>query len=285
MKLIIELSLVFTCVFNCAIAFAKNETATSTETVQTTTAPSGPWKFGASIETASFDYQEPGVMSVKGRLNGIAAQALYKGESNFWFLGNFNYLTGNTIYDGRYMSGEPTTSNDKYTLGEISTKALVLTDLSVRMDTSLYLGLGSRITDDNNDASPSDYFRRHLYNYYSWGVYINTPHSETSASMWTIGFDTMINGTTESRLTDVDPSFADFTMRFTGGSAVSIDYQYRTELNLGTNLSTLLLGVGYKKWTLKQSEIATVEIDGDTYEFVEPKNTTTTVALKAGLQF
>lgn len=277
MKLIIGLFLVF----SFAFASAQDETATLTEMVQTTTTTSNPWKLSASIETASFDYQEPGVMSVNGRLNGVSAQALYKGESNFWFLGNLNYLTGNTIYDGRLMSGQPITSNDKYTLGELSTKALVFTDLSVRMDTSLYLGLGSRITDDHNDASPSDYFRRHQYNYYSWGVYINTPHREKSASMWTIGFDTMINGTTESRLTDVDPSYADFTMRFTGGSAVSVDYQYRTESNLGI----LLLGVGYKKWSLKQSEIATVEMDGDTYYFVEPKNTTTTVALKAGLQF
>lgn len=275
MKLLIN----FFIVFNLSFAFAQDEVSTSTETVKVTSQSA--WTLGVALESTSFGYIEPGVMTVDGRLNGVVSQARYKGESNFWFLGNVGYLTGSAKYVGKLMSGAPYESVDKYTLIDLNTKGLILTDLSTSFDTSIYLGLGQTITDDANDPDPSDYYRRHIYQYYSWGILMDVEHSPVTASTWIIGFDTMMSGTTESRRSDVHSSLADFTLKFNGGNAMNLEWQYKAQTDIGT----IFGGFAYKKWSLNQSEIAVVKENGVTEYYAEPKNTTETISLKLGAQF
>ena len=279
MKLLIGIFIIL----NFSVASAQEETTTSTIELPNAKKNQPGWIIGVAFDSASFRYQEPGIMTVNGRINGINAQASYKGDSSLWFLGNATYLTGDTLYDGRLNNVEktPIQNVDHFTIMDFAAKGLILTDVSTSVGTSLYFGIGQRTTDDANDPSPSDYFRRHIYNYYSLGVHVDAPHSSTTASTWIVGIDTLANGTTETRLSDVDPSYADFTMKFKGGSALNIEWQYRTLIDLGT----IYGGIAYSRWNLNQSEVATVFNDGFEERYIEPKNSTTTISLKLGAQF
>jgi len=43
--------------------------------------------------------------------------------------------------------------------------------------------------------------------------------------------------------------------------------------------------LNYKKWSINESEVAHVNIGGDNYTFVEPKNETSIFGLQAGIIF
>lgn len=273
---IMKLSLIVFIFFGFSWAIAQVEN--STEIISN--APKV-WSAAANLETASFVYKEPGVMTVTGRLNGVSGQIQYKSDSNLWFQANGKYLTGTGNYDGRYDDFTPATSTDNYRVLDLAAKGMLLTDLGTEVQTSLFIGLGRRVTDDLDDASPSDYYRQHIYNYYSLGTQIVIPHDFLTSSTLILGFDTMYAGTTETRLSDVASYYPDFTLNFKGGSAFNLEWQ----INRNINSLNLFGGLAYQKWTLNESEIATVTVKNKTRQYIEPQNETTTLAVKVGANF
>lgn len=264
----------------CSNSYAQEQISTSTLIEST---PPKNWSVSANLESASFNYKEPGVMNENGVLNGVSGQVQYFENSTLWFMGNGTYLSGSAEYNGSLQDEKktPIKSTDNYKVLDIAAKALLITDLAVDNKVSLFLGLGRRITEDLDDASPNDYYRKHIYNYYSLGVHVVVPHDELTASVIQAGIDTMFSGTTETKLSDVDSSYPDINLKFNGGNALNFEWQLSRIYN-GLNL---FAGLAYKKWTLARSDVATVEFRGETAYFVEPKNETSTIAFKLGAQF
>lgn len=264
----------------CNYSYAQDQTSTTTPIESTI--PKN-WSVSINFESASFNYKEPGVMNENGVLNGVSGQIQYIENSNLWFMGNGTYLSGSAEYNGSLQDEKktPIKAMDNYRILDVAGKGLLLTDLSVNNKVSLFFGFGRRITEDLDDASPNDYYRKHIYNYYSLGMHVFIPHDDLTASVIQAGIDTMFSGTTQTKLSDVDSSYPDFDLKFNGGNALNLEWQLSRVYN-GLNL---FAGLAYKKWNVNRSDVATVEFRGETAYFVEPKNETSTVAFKFGTQF
>lgn len=262
-------------------SFSLAQSGSSSDTVPIEAPGSTASSFGVSLETTSFSYQESH-MKDSGTLNGFNVFGKYKFSPSFSLNGNLNYLQGGVQYDGQLMSGTPIKTDEHYDVLDLAANGEFLTELSQEVNISFLVGLGRRVTTDANDPNPYDYKRIHTYNYYSLMGQIVIPHNEKSATTTYLGIESMLSGHVQTYLSDVDPRLPDLDMKFDGGSAFKLGISHSRKFDFGT----VFAGVNYKKWTLNKSELSQPVWTGSKYEiFVEPQNTTTVIALDAGLVF
>ena len=276
MNFFISLSLVFVCV----LSLADDKAATSQSTLSDNNLEQSKYSLGVFLETSSFTYEESH-MKDSGTLNGFNLLGQYKFTPSFAMNGRVNYLSGKLEYDGQLMSGTPLKSDDHYTVLDLSLETELLTDLSRTVDTSFIFGLGTRTTSDANDPTPYDYRREHIYNYYTFVLQTIVPHKDSSQTKMYLGFDNMISGHVKTYLSDVDARYPDMDMKFSSGTALKLGVSHSRQFNFGR----IYGGISYKKWSLADSEVAVVKINGVNNYMVEPSNATTVLALDLGLIF
>lgn len=269
----------------CVLIIAFTNLTYADEISITTIEPVAPVKtfeFGASLKTSTFEYEEPDLMKQSGRVSGFSLNGTYIYSPDFSVMADFTSLSGDAKYDGAYWSGKPLSSEDSYKISELSAKAIWATELTPVNLTSIYLGLGRRTATDANDPSPTDYFREHVYNYYSAGVNVKIDHNTKSKTIIDIGIKNLMSGTSTSNLSDADPDAPDLKLKFKSGYAFKAGVLHRRIL---TGNIEAFAALAYENWKLTPSELATFKIGNETVSAREPKNSTTMISIDAGLIF
>lgn len=239
-----------------------------------------PNRYILGIHTVDFNYQEPGLMSDRGRLNGLAFTYQYNMDTERNVKVVTDYVQGNTFYDGALQTNTGITT--PYTSTE-SFRAMNLELILGRRPTDNFwaytVGVGYRNTFDANDnANPYDYRRDITYYYLLMGVNPVIYNKNKIKSLLNLEFSSLMGGGAKTYLSDVSPSYRDVNFEFQYGAGLKIGLE--TFISLVDN-HQFMVDLSYKYWTLGDSK---VEYIGNGYG-VEPHNTTGLTSITVGYVF
>lgn len=238
------------------------------------------YELGATV--SSYEYAEPGVMTLKAKKIGFDVSGTYAFEphfpatSNDWFVRwNLRYATGATDYSSP-ISGTIDGRTDWY----YEVKALVGKDLYMgNYVLAPYAGLGYRylFNDLRGTTSTGSFGYRRHNNYLSLPIGV-THKMQLDAQKQlhtTVEFSYLIRGTQDVKLSDLP----------TNNAAYQSDVSLRQRSGYGVRLESMLsfdgwsVGPYISMWRVKKSDI------GGTPAVLEPKNSTDEVGIKANYRF
>ncbi len=231
---------------------------------------------GASI--SSYQYEEPGLMSLKGNKFGLdlhAAQALQEQQ---FMRGEFRFAFGDVDYNSN-GTGSATGDTDWY----IEARGLFGKDWALN-DAVLapYIGIGYRylFNDGRGITSTGNwgYRRESSYLYLPIGITHRMALDGRARLVSTLEYDHLLSGRQISRLSDGSVGYGDVTNNQSSGHGIKWSILYEQD--------NWAIGPYAHYWNIGQSDISYVYRYGVPVGYgVEPKNNTTEFGLKISQKF
>lgn len=253
--------------------------------------------FEVAYETSDYTYKEPHMdtpISIKGRMQGVSAKYtrrgvfsdMISGSDDVFMALDFRYMGGTTDYEG-WLQTEPPTPAETKDIGDYYLEGRFLVGEVFHATDALsfwpYMGLGYRFLKDHSNKGEGGYLRESHYVYAPFGADMKLD----LASGWQLGLnaeaDWLISGRQVSRMSDVDPGWADVSNHQRQG------YGLRASVKLQKNFAHMGVFVEpfWRYWHIQNSDWQPMEYMGmmTPYALMEPFNTTREYGLKAGLVF
>jgi len=233
------------------------------------------------LGVSSYQYREPGIMSLKGAKMGLDLRVVRISEErgNLIFRGDLHYAFGTVDYDSNSTgsaSGEP----DWY----IEARALFGKDLKINDAVlSPYIGLGYRyLFNDGRGITNTGfggYRRESNYIYLPLGVIHRRLLDGQARLESTLEYDQLLAGTQITHLSDVGGGYSDTTNDQSSGYGLKLSVMYQK--------SNWSIGPYVYYWNIGQSEIVPEIQNGvpTGNGLVEPNNNTVEFGFKASQQF
>jgi hypothetical protein len=228
------------------------------------------------LSLSSYQYQEPGIMSLKGSKLGLDLRTTRVLQNEQFIRGDLRYAFGSVDYTGTgSLSGLP----DWY----IEARGLVGKDWTINDAVlSPYIGLGYRYL--SNDArgisstGASGYRRVSNYIYLPIGVIHRITFNVQARLLTELEYDYLISGTQISRLSDAGLGYGDITNTQSSGYGLKLSLMYEKD--------NWAIGPYLHQWNIDQSDNALVYQNGVPVGIGwEPKNDTVEFGMKARQQF
>jgi hypothetical protein len=233
------------------------------------------------LSLSSYQYQEPGIMSLKGAKMGLDLHVVRvsEGDGRLIFRGDLRFAAGTVDYNSvstGSASGEP----DWY----IEARALVGKDWAINDAViSPYTGLGYRYLFNDGRGITSTghggYRRQSNYLYLPIGIIHRIALKDQARLESTLEYDDLLTGTQISSLSDVGGGYSDVTNNQSSGYGLRLSAMYQK--------NKWAIGPYVYYWNIGQSDIVPEIQNGvpTGYGLVEPKNNTVEFGLKASQQF
>jgi len=236
------------------------------------------------LSLSSYEYQEPGVMSLKGVKMGVDLHAVKVAEDrdNLIFRGDLRFAFGNVDYNSDTTgsaSGEP----DWYIEG----RALFGKDWDIENAVlSPYTGLGYRyLFNDGRGTScvgSTCYFgyrRESNYIYLPVGIIHHRALSGQASLQSTLEYDFLLAGKQVSRLSDGGAGYSDVTNNQSSGYGLRLSFMYQKD--------KWAIGPYAYYWNIGESDVVPEIQNGvpTGNGLVEPKNNTVEFGVQASQQF
>jgi len=231
------------------------------------------------LKTVDFKYEEPGLMSDRGQLNGLAFIFQRSLHSESYIKAATEYIEGSTIYNGALQTNfgvtTPYSSTEKF---RIINFEFMMGRTPLDSFWATYFGIGYRNTFDSKSGQ-YDYRRDITYYYYFAGlnpVIYSNPHMKASVNF---EMSALLGGGAKTYLSDVSTTYQDVNFEFQNGYAFKIG----TEIILFASEETeIFTDLSYKHWLLSDSK---VEYIGNGSYGVEPHNATALLSFTLGYIF
>jgi hypothetical protein len=232
--------------------------------------------FGLSL--SSYQYQEPGLMSLKGVKMGLDLHTVMVLKNDLFMRGDLRFAAGTVDYNSDSTgsaSGEP----DWY----IETRGLVGKDWEINeMVLAAYTGLGYRyLFNDGRGITSTGYggYRRESnYLYLPVGIIHRMALNDQARLESTLEYDDLLAGKQISSLSDVGAGYSDVTNNQSSGYGLRLSVMY-----LKTNWT---IGPYLYYWNIAESDTAVVYRYGVPDSLgVEPENNTVELGLQASKRF
>lgn len=232
------------------------------------------------LSLSSYEYQEPGIMSLKGVKMGVDLHAVRVAEDrgNLIFRGDLRYAFGSVDYDSNgtgSASGEP----DWYIEG----RALFGKDWEINNAVlSPYTGLGYRYLFNDGRGITSTghggYRRESNYVYLPVGIIHHRALTGLARLESTLEYDFLLAGKQVSRLSDV-PGYSDVTNNQSSGYGLRLSVTYQKD--------KWAIGPYAYYWNIGESDVVPEIYNGvpTGSGLVEPNNNTIEFGLMASQQF
>jgi hypothetical protein len=241
-------------------------------------------KFSFKLGTTDYDYEEPGIMSIKGRLTTLETSfrnLIGHRSRPMWYSVYASYaFTSNDTYDGGLSNGKtvtPETASSKDDIVVVE-GAFGFSFFNTHSQTAdVYSGLGYRDLTNNIDGQDS-YTRDITYLYLPIGMHYSW--RPTSGFKLVVGaqYNQLIVGTVKSSLSQINSNLDDATNTQTNGSGSK--FTLDTEFAMGNAWTLYLEGV-YQTWNIADSDTF---YTGGT-DWIEPHNTTKMLGFNIGGRF
>jgi hypothetical protein len=228
------------------------------------------------LSLSSYQYQEPGVMSLKGGKMGLDLRATKVLQSERFIRGDLRYAAGTVDYNG---SGNATGMLDWY----IEARGLVGKDWVIKDAVlSPYAGLGYRyLFNDGRGISSTGaagYRRESDYLYLPIGITHRRALDERARLVGTLEYDYLLAGKQSSRLSDTGLGYSDVANNQSNGYGLKLSIMYEKD--------KWAIGPYVYYWNISQSDTALVYQNGiPAFIGAEPENNTVEFGLKASQQF
>jgi hypothetical protein len=228
------------------------------------------------LSLSSYQYQEPGIMSLKGSKMGLDLHTSKVLQNDHFIRGELRCALGLADYNG---SGSASGEQDWY----IEARGLVgkdwLTNYAVF---SPYTGLGYRyLSNDGRGISSvgaGGYRRESNYFYLPIGIIHRRALNAQARLVSTLEYDRLLAGKQISKLSDTGLGYGDATNNQSNGYGLKLSVIYEKD--------KWAIGPYAHYWKISESDIALVYRYGAPDSFwVEPKNNTVEFGLKASQQF
>jgi hypothetical protein len=222
------------------------------------------WDFGITFSQMHKRYEEPGVMTERGRLPGYQFDVKYKGLEIIHLFFQYSQWAGHLEYDGATFAGTPL----KQTTDDYVREYRALFYLNGPIF-SPYLGYGQRYW--RNDLVIS-YVRDTTYFYFPIGI-------EAKWLFFFFGaeYKSFLGGENKSFMSDTGGGRRDVKMDQENGRGYHLEAGVLIPIAMITTKVTLK----YEKWNIEDSKTANDGVD----TLVEPKNNSTLMSLNIGLIF
>ena len=231
-----------------------------------------------SISLSSYQYHEPGLVSLKGSKIGLDMLATQVWQNGLFIRGDLRYAFGTVDYNSNgtgSASGEP----DWY----IEVRSLVGKDWWVKGTVlSPYTGLGYRFLFNDGrgvtSTGASGYRRESNYVYLPLGISDRIRLTEQSSLESKLEYDYLLSGRQISRLADTELGFSNVTNNQHRGYGLKLSVMYQR--------NNWAIGNYLHYWNIGQSESAILYRNGTLYGTAwEPKNNTVEFGFKVSQKF
>jgi hypothetical protein len=226
-----------------------------------------------SLSLSSYQYQEPGLVSLKGSKIGLDMLAIQVLQNGLFIRGDLRYAFGTVDYNSNgtgSASGEP----DWY----IETRTLVGKDWWVQgMVLSPFTGLGYRFLFNDGrgvtSTGASGYRRESNYFYLPLGVSDRFRLTEQSNLETQLEYDYLLSGRQITRLTDTGLGFSNVTNNQHTGYGLKLSVMYQK--------NNWAIGNYLHYWNIGRSDSTILYRNGTLYGTAwEPKNNTVELGIK-----
>jgi hypothetical protein len=233
------------------------------------------------LSVSSYQYREPGVMSLKGAKMGLDMHVVKVSEErdNLIFRGDLRFAFGTVDYNSN-NTGSATGEPDWY----LEARALLGKDWEINHAVlSPYIGLGYRyLFNDGRGISSTGYggYRRESnYIYLPLGIIHRRSFNGRARLESTLEYDRLLEGTQVSSLSDVGGGYSDVTNNQSNGYGLKLSIMYEN--------NNWVIGPYVHYWNISQSDIVPEVRYGvpTGYGLVEPDNNTIEFGLKVGQRF
>ena len=277
----VAVCLLMTMTFSSAALAEKSSNLTSTEAssshstnVSTRARIDDRQVFTVGFQMADFSYNEPR-MKDTGTLKGITVDylAAVPGStlnSGTQFGINFDYVSGDLVYNGEYMNGTPVTTRTSDSIWNLRALVAGAAETDDNIIFRYFTGLGYRSL-YNTTEGKGGYRREVNYLYLPLEGSLRIGLRNGWIMGGTIEYDVFLGGHVTSYMSDVNNSFPDFTNKQDSGSG------YRISADIGKSFGgfSVTLQPFWQYWTVEDSDVAPLH-PGSRRGIFEPKNETTT---------
>lgn len=228
------------------------------------------------LSLSSYQYQEPGFMSLKGGKIGLDLRATKVLQNDQFIRGDLRYAFGSVDYNG---SGSASGEQDWY----IEARGLVGKDWVLNDAVfSLYTGFGYRYLFDDGrgitSTGAAGYRRESNYFYLPIGIIHHRALSDQARLETTLEYDHLLAGKQISRWSDIGQGYGDLTNNQSSGYGLKLSVMYQK--------NSWAIGPYANYWNIGQSETTLVYQNGIPVLIGwEPENNTVEFGLKASQQF
>ena len=236
--------------------------------------------FGVSV--LSYRYEEPGVMTLKAPKIGLDYSGTYvvapqwPNRGGRWFLrGEFSYASGQADYSSPISGNLDNTENWYY-----EARAFIGRDLD--MDSYVlapYVGIGFRYLFNDlrgvTSGGSNGYRRENTYQTAIVGITHKMRLSPQARLITSLEYMHLLKGEQTAKLSDLATGCADIALDQNSGYGLRLSSLWRE--------SNWSIGPRITYWNIKASEIA--RSCTPSRDWLEPKNTTTELGVKAAYHF
>lgn len=243
------------------------------------------WSFQAALQAADYSYKEPSLMKMEGTKSGFSMQAQKfdagQVQDRRWILFG-EFLGGSTDYTGATVNlatGERkavTAEDSSYFYNLTASRGFRLLPMGEFVPW-LGAGVGYRflVTKPKNSV-PGDYRREQSYLYLPLHAELARQLSPKTTLHLGAEYDIFLRGQNTSYL------FGDLKFRQSSGSGIGLSSAVTKAF---TPSLTAFLALKFHRWSIAASDTATAVLNGRSYKFHEPKNSTEQTSLSIGLYF
>ena len=231
------------------------------------------------LSFSSYQYQEPGLMSLKGVKMGLDLRTTKALRNDHFMRGELRYAFGSVDYNSN-STGSASGEQDWY----IEARGLVGKDWAINdAALSAYTGVGYRylFNDGRGITSTGNwgYRRESSYFYLPIGIVHRSSLNDQARLVGTLEYDHLLAGKQISRLSDGGQGHSDITNNQTSGHGLKLSVMYER--------NKWAIGPYAHYWKIGQSDVAPEILNGvpTGQGYVEPKNDTVEFGLKASQKF
>ena len=231
-----------------------------------------------SISLSSYQYHEPGLVSLNGSKIGLNMQATQAWQSGLFFRGDLRYAFGTVDYNSNgtgSASGEP----DWY----IEARSLIGKDWWIQGTVlTPYTGLGYRFLFNDGrgvtSTGASGYRRASNYVYFPLGISDRVRLTEQSSLESKLEYDYLLSGRQISRLEDTGLGFSNVTNNQHSGYGLKLSVLYQR--------NNWAIGNYVHYWSIGKSDSTILYRNGTLYGTAwEPENNTVEFGFKISQKF
>jgi len=234
-----------------------------------------------ALSVASYQYKEPGLMSLKGAMFGLEMHGTRALPNERFVRGEVRYAFGLVDYDSN-GTGSASDNQNLY----LEARVLAGADYAVRDAVfAPYIGLGYRyLYHDGRGMTNTGFFgyrRESNYFYVPIGFHHRSRINDQANLSIMAEYDVFLTGTQTSKLSDVDPRNSDFTNSQTSGYGLKFSVIYTQ--------NKWAIGPYAHYWNIAESDVAPAIVMRNGIPtrsgFIEPANNTVEIGLKASQKF
>lgn len=261
---------------------------TTVDTIESVSHLRNEQKYLIRLGSINYQYQEPGLIKLQGRLNEIDfsyRRIVGYTRVPLWVAGELGYAFGGTTYDGAIVNLQtgvktPSTESSRESILTLQGQfGVSVVDSSIQsLDT--YAGLGIWSLTNKIDGRAS-YTRNINYIYLPVGTQYNLKLGPSFTFVTGVQFNLLLIGTVKSSLSDINSSNSDINNTQSSGRG------YKLKVGGEWNMPswTAFLETYYQTWNIEDSDKTSVVSGTKILQFYEPKNETTMLGLTVGGRF